>query len=84
MSDIIKHPISTEKAVKLMESENKLVFIVEKKADKKQIKEAIEKMFKIKILQINTLVDPNGRKKAYVRLSPDNPAIDVATQLGLI
>ncbi|HLD02910.1 MAG TPA: 50S ribosomal protein L23 [Candidatus Nanoarchaeia archaeon] len=84
MSDIIHHPISTEKAVKLMESENKLVFIVDKKADKKMIKEEIEKMFKIKILQINTLVDPNGRKKAYVRLSPDNPAIDVATQLGLI
>ena len=81
---IISHPITTEKAVRLMESENKLTFIVNKNSDKKQIKEAIENIFKVKILKVNTLITPDGRKKAYIRLSPETPALDVATQLGII
>ena len=84
MTEIIKYPISTEKAVKLMESENKLVFIVDKKATKKVIKEELEKLFKIKVVSVNTLVSPSGLKKAYVRLAPENLAMDVATQLGLV
>lgn len=80
---IIKYPLSTEKAVRLMESENKLVFIVDKKATKPQIKEAIEQAFKVKIIKVNTLIG-KGQKKAYIKLSPETPAIDVATQLGLM
>ncbi|MBS3135181.1 50S ribosomal protein L23 [Candidatus Woesearchaeota archaeon] len=82
--NIIKHPISTEKAVRLMESENKLTFIVDIKVKKQEIKKALEELFKIKIVKINTLILPSGKKKAYVRLSHETPAIDVATQLGLI
>ena len=81
---IIKYPLATEKSVRLMESENKLVFIVEKKATKKQIKEAIEAAFKVKVLKVTTTILPNGEKKAYVKLPMDTPAIDIATQLGLI
>jgi len=81
---IIKYPISTEKAVRLMESENKLVFIVERRSKKPEIKKALEELFKVKVLKINTLILPSGKKKAYVKLSPDTPAIDIATQLGLI
>ena len=81
---IIKHPISTEKAVRLMESENKLTFIVDRKSKKGDIKKALEELFKIKIIKINTLILPSGKKKAYVKLSPETPAIDIATQLGLI
>ncbi len=81
---IIKHPLITEKAVRIMESENKLVFIVDIKAKKSEIKEAAEKIFKIKVQRVNTLIDPNGRKKAYLKLSQDTPAIDVATELGLM
>ena len=81
---IIKNPLSTEKAVRIMESENKLIFVVDKKATKQEIKEALEKLFKIKIVKINTLHTPKGQKRAYVKLSPDTPAIDVATQLGLM
>ena len=81
---IIKHPISTEKAVRLMESENKLTFIVDRKSKKPEIKNALEDLFKIKVIKINTLILPSGKKKAYVKLSSETPAIDVATQLGLI
>tara|TARA_Y100000310_G_C20181994_1_gene578591 strand:- start:46 stop:309 length:264 start_codon:yes stop_codon:yes gene_type:complete len=81
---IIKHPLSTEKAVRLMESENKLTFIVDRKSKKPEIKMALEKLFKVKILKVNTLILPSGKKKAYIKLSPETPAIDIATQLGLI
>ena len=51
---------------------------------KGDIKKALEELFKIKIIKINTLILPSGKKKAYVKLSPETPAIDIATQLGLI
>jgi|TARA_B100001971_G_C18080372_1_gene477941 ribosomal protein L23 len=67
-----------------MESENKLVFLVNRKSKKQEIKEAIEKIFEVKVIKINTLTTPAGKKKAYVRLSLETPAIDVATKLGLV
>ena len=44
----------------------------------------MEKMFKVKVQQVNTLIMPNGKKKAYIKLFPETPALDVATQLGLM
>tara|TARA_Y100000310_G_scaffold159627_1_gene159248 strand:- start:14307 stop:14567 length:261 start_codon:yes stop_codon:yes gene_type:complete len=81
---IIKNPLATEKSVRIMESENKLVFLVNRKFKKQEIKEAIEKIFEVKVIKINTLTTPAGKKKAYVRLSLETPAIDVATKLGLV
>jgi len=81
---IIKHPLMTEKAVRLMETENKLIFVVEKKAKKEEIKKAIEEVFKVHVVKVNTLITSKGMKKAYIKLAIDTPAIDVATQLGLI
>ena len=82
--EVIKYPISTEKAVRLMESDNKLVFIVERKKNKQEIKKEIEKMFKVKVIKVNTLITPLGLKKAYIKLSKETPAIDIATKLGLM
>ena len=81
---VIKYPLSTEKAIRLMESENKLVFVVDKKANKSEIKDAIEKTFKVKIEKVNTLITPGGEKRAYVRLSSETPALDISTDLGLM
>jgi ribosomal protein uL23 len=81
---IIKHPLTTEKAVKLIESQNKLVFIVDLRATKKQIKEAIEKLFEVRVQKVWTQITPKGKKKAYIKLDPKFPAIDVATKLGII
>jgi len=81
---IIKYPLSTEKSIRLMESENKLVFIVDKKAKKKEIKDEIEKIYNVKIMDVKTFVDTKGRKKAYIKFSDETPAIDIATQLGLM
>lgn len=81
---VIKNPLSTEKTIRLMESENKLLFIVDRKATSKDIKEAIEKMFKAKVDKVNTLVGHDGKKRAYVKFSAETQAIDIATQLGLM
>jgi len=81
---IIKYPLMTEKSVRLMESENKLIFIVERKAKKEEIKKAIEEAFKVHVTKVNTLITSKGLKKAYIKLARDTPALDVATQLGLI
>ena len=82
--NIIKYPLSTEKSIRLMESENKLIFVVDNKATKKEIKKAIENMFKVEVEDVNTLVNVDGEKRAYVKFSSKNPAIDIATQMGLM
>jgi ribosomal protein uL23 len=81
---IIKYPLSTEKTIRLMESHNALIFIVDKKATKTQIKQAIELQFSAKVASVNTSIGPDAEKKAYVRFAPQTPAIDIATKLGLM
>ena len=66
-----------------MERENKLIFVVDIKANKQEIKKAIEELFKVKVTKVNTLLMGN-EKRAYVKLSMENPAIDIATELGLM
>ena len=83
MNQIIKYPLSTEKSVRLMESENKIIFIVHKKATKPEIKKEIEEQFNVKVEKVNTMIQ-KGLKKAYIKLSPENPAIDIATKMGLM
>ena len=67
-----------------MEAENKLIFVVDKRADKKNIKKAIESMFKAKVNKVSTFISPDGKKRAYIKFSDETPAIDIATQLGLM
>lgn len=81
--EIIKHPIQTEKAVRLMQSDNKLTLIVDLKAKKQDIKKAVEELFQVKVINVRTLITIEGEKKAYVKLSKETPAIDVSTKLGL-
>ena len=81
---IIKYPLTTEKSVRIMESENKITFIVSRKSTKKAIRDSVESLFKVKVMKITTMISPQGLKKAYVKLSPETPAIDIATQLGLM
>jgi large subunit ribosomal protein L23 len=67
-----------------MESENKLVFVVDNKATKQEIRKEIEETFNVKVAKVHTTSDFSGRKKAYVKFAPESPAIDLATKLGLM
>ena len=81
---ILKYPLSTEKAVREMETSNTLLFVVSKRANKKKVKWAIEKEFGVKVLDVRTLISQDGTKKAYIKLHMDTPAVDVTTKLGLV
>ncbi len=76
-------PITTEKAVRLIELNNTILFEVDRKARKEEIKKEIEETFKVKVISINTLIHLN-KKIAYIKLDKKNPAIDIATKLGMI
>jgi len=81
---ILKYPHMTEKSVSMIEKENKIVFIVDRKADKKKIKEAFEKVFEVKVDSINTETTFQGQKKAIIKLKPEFKARDVAVKLGMV
>jgi large subunit ribosomal protein L23 len=81
---ILKYPYTTEKTISLAERENKIVFVVDRKADKKKIKEAFEKAFEVKVSKINTQITIDGDKKAFIKLKPEFKAADVAVKLGII
>nr|XP_051705503.1 60S ribosomal protein L23a-like [Oryctolagus cuniculus] len=81
---IIKFPLTTESAMKKIEDNNTLVFIVDVKAKKHQIKQAVKKLYDMDVAKVNTLIRPDGEKKAYVRLAPDYDALDVANKIGII
>ncbi|HLD11061.1 MAG TPA: 50S ribosomal protein L23 [Candidatus Nanoarchaeia archaeon] len=80
---IVKKILNTEKSVKLMETENKLMLDVDLRATKKDIKLAVENIFNVKVLKVNSFITPECKKKAYVKLNKDKPAIDIITQMGI-
>jgi len=82
--EVIQYPLATEKSIKLMESENKLIFVVNKKATKPDVKKALETEFNVKVKNVKTAIDTKGRKKAYVQFTEESPALEIATKLGLM
>ena len=66
--DSIKFPVVTEKATILSE-QNKTVFKVDKKANKKTIKKNIEKIFKVNVIKVNIINKHTKRKIKQGRLS---------------
>ena len=80
---ILKYPLMSEKAVRILELENKIIFVVDRKSNKKQIKKEFEKEFKAKVRSIKTQIRKN-KKFAFIGLEDETPAADIATKLGLI
>jgi len=82
-SEIIKRVVITQDAVSLIEKENKITFIVDLRATKKDIKRAVEELYGVKVEKVNTLITPRGEKKAYVKLKKEYPASELAVELGI-
>lgn len=82
--EVILYPLVTEKVMGLIEKENKLVFIVDIRAGKKDIKRAVEELFDVKVESVRTLITPKGLKKAYVKLKSEYSASDLAARLGIL
>ena len=82
---ILKYPLTTESAIKKISDQNTLVFIVDNRANKHHIADAVKKMYNVKADTINTLIRPDGLKKAYIRLaSGDKTALDIANEIGAV
>ena len=76
-------PITSEKAVRLIEAENTLLFETERQKTKQEIKKEIESSFGVKVDKIRVFIRKN-KKYIYAKLDKKNLAIDVATKLGMI
>lgn len=73
-----------EKAMKLLQTENKLSCIVTKDSNKTTIKQELEKLFSVKVDKVNIINSQDGQKIAIVKLNKESNAMDVATKLGII
>ena len=63
IADVIKAPVLTEKTLRLMQDENKYTFDVDVKANKTEIKQAVQVMFGVKVVNVNTItVKPKNRR----------------------
>lgn len=80
----IRYPVMTEVTSRLLETENKLVFMVNKNATKRDIKMAVEELYDVAVDQVNSTITSDGEKKAFVRLSSEYKATDVAIKLGIL
>ena len=82
---ILKYPLTTESAIKKISDQNTLVFIVDVRANKHHIADAVKSMYNVKPKFVHTLVRPDGQKKAYIRLSEgDKTALDIANEIGAV
>lgn len=82
--EVLKYPVVTEAAIQSIIKENTLVFMVDVRANKKDIRNAFENMLKIKTKKINTLINYDGTKKAYIQLPSDNQAVTIAKRLKIL
>ncbi len=81
---VIRNPLVTDMTMKKIEENNTLTFIVDSHATKTQIKRAVYALYKVKTVKVNTLIRPDGAKKAYVRLAAAHDAMEVATKIGVM
>jgi len=83
-TDLIIRPVSSESALERLEAANRLTFIVHRKANKNEIKHAIEKLYEVKVKSVNTLITQTGEKKAFISLEKEFSATELATKIGLL
>ena len=83
MNSIVR-PLSTEKSLRLMEEENKLIFEVSLSSNKSSIKKDLEEMYDVKVDKVNTLINPYAKKIAFVKFNEESPAVDLASELKLL
>lgn len=81
---VLVQPLNTEKANKAMTERNTLTFVAHNLANKVQIKRAFKDIFGVSPRSVNTLVRPDGKKKAFIRLRPEDEAVSIASKIGII
>jgi len=81
--EIVRRYHNTEKTFPMVEKEGKICFIVNRRANKKEIAEAIETLYEKKPIKINTMTTIGG-KKAFVKFENTDTASDLASEIGML
>ncbi|HDN68100.1 50S ribosomal protein L23 [ANME-1 cluster archaeon ex4572_4] len=80
----LKHIVPSEKATLMIDSENKLQFIVDLQANKREIASEVERVFEASVRSVRTMLTFKGEKKAIIELEEEGKAKEVATSLGVL
>jgi len=80
---IIIKPHVTEKTMNLIDMNNEITFVVNRKANKTQIKRAFEDLYGEKVAKVNTHISPRGEKVAYIKLVEEEMAEELAVRIGV-
>ena len=81
---ILVSPCTSERFYKKMEKDNTIIFYVNQKANKQQIKAAFKEAFNVMPIRVNTMNTVLGRKKAFIKLPKTNEASEIANKIGLL
>ena len=81
---ILLSPCTSERFYKKMEKDNTIIFYVNQRANKQQIKAAFKDAFGVKPQRVNTMNTVLGRKKAFIKLPKSNEASEIANKIGLL
>ena len=80
----LQYPLATEKAIRAIEADNIITFIVDRRTSKNVVKKEFEEKFKVKVDHVSTVITTKNTKKAFIKLNKEHNALDIATQLGLM
>jgi len=80
----LKHIVATEKATTMVDSENKLQFIVDIRVDKRAIKDEVERIFETPVKNVRTMITFKGEKKAIIEFEEEGKAKEIGTSLGIL
>ncbi|MCK4475224.1 MAG: 50S ribosomal protein L23 [Methanophagales archaeon] len=80
----LKHIVPSEKAALMVDSENKLQFIVDIRANKREIKSEVERVFETPVKSVRTMITFKGEKKAIIELEEEGKAKEIGTSLGIL
>ena len=81
---ILISPCTSERFYKKMEKDNTIIFYVNQKANKQQIKSAFKDAFGVQPQRVNTMNTVLGRKKAFIKIPKSNEASEIANKMGLL
>lgn len=81
---VLKHVLPSEKATLMIDSENKLPFIVDLRANRAEIKREVEIVFETPVKSVRTLISSKGKKKAIIEFEYEGKAKEVGTSLGIL
>lgn len=81
---VLLYPVSTEKALNMIDRNNTILYVVDQRSTKGQVKKEFEQTFGVRVASINTSTTMKNTKKAYIRMKPEFKASDVARKLKLV